>query len=86
MTKGITTIDPILYGNWDFYEGEEEKKELRYILLSWKKFLLWKLSDMEQVGEDMWIDKENVYQCIEPSPSSAPKPSSLALKIEMIKK
>ncbi len=62
------------YSNWVFYNNDEEKKEAETYLILWKKFLLKKVSHLEQVGPDQLVDRLNLNDT---------GISTLGLKIEL---
>lgn len=50
------------FGEWVFWENEEEKEEAIQYLSLWKKFFLKKLPDMVQEGHDQIVLKPSVQQ------------------------
>lgn len=43
------------FGEWVYWDNEEEKEQAILYLRLWKKFQLKRLNDMEQVGDDQII-------------------------------
>ena len=59
------------FGEWVFFDDEEEKEDAYKYLALWKKFILKRLPDMEQIGYDQIVIKAGF-------PSN-----TLGIKIEM---
>ncbi len=48
------------FGEWVYFENDEEKEDAYKYLALWKKFMLKRLRDMEQVGHDQIILRNNI--------------------------
>lgn len=48
------------YGEWVYFENDEEKEEAILYLKLWKKFLLKQFHNMHQVGQDQIVIKNYI--------------------------
>lgn len=67
MDKNIQMIsekmEPGCYGEWVFYEDEDEKLLAMQYLNLWRIFMLKKLKGLKQFGDESIIDRQNIQPC-----------------------
>ena len=64
------------YGEWAYFENDEEKEDAYKYLVLWKKFMLKKLSGLKQKGHDHIVLRPNIFDS---------GFSTLGIKIEMVR-
>lgn len=65
------------FREWVYFTNPEERQQAYDYLNLWKKFHLKRFPDLEQVGEDSWVENKDVFQL---------GVNTLGLKIAMQKK
>lgn len=75
-------MDNSFFGEWVYFDNEEEKEDAYKYLALWKKFMLKKLPDMEQVGQDQIVLRTYTENMI----GQKFPINTLGIKIEMIGK
>ncbi len=53
-------MDNHFFGEWVYFENDEEKEDAYKYLALWKKFMLKRLRNMEQVGHDQIVLRNNI--------------------------
>jgi hypothetical protein len=53
-------MEPGFYGEWVFFETEEERQDAYKYLALWKHFLMKKMKGLKQVGHDQIVLRPNV--------------------------
>ena len=78
-------IQPGFYGEWVFYENEDEKLLAMEYLKLWRIFTLKKLKGLKQFGDEEIIDRQKIKPCsLLGELNEGSIINTLAIKIQMV--